>query len=103
MPGPCSCIRRLTFAVPRRGQKLQLMSTVARWAETSPRSMEPLDGTRKNLMAATQPCVQHNKQRHVPRSAHSINAVLQHYHLTRDLHLGVDRSRTSRPTGDGEF
>ena len=37
------------------------------------------------------------------RSAHSINAALQHYHLTRDLHFTPHRSRTSRPTGDGEF
>jgi hypothetical protein len=33
-----------------------------------------------------------------PRSAHSINAALQHYHLAREVQLSLYRSRTSRPT-----
>jgi hypothetical protein len=38
------------------------------------------------------------KPPYFPRSAHSINAGLQHYHLARDVHLSLYRSRTSRPT-----
>jgi hypothetical protein len=44
MSPPCSCIRRATVAVPRRGQKLQPMLIVARCGATSPSKMEPLEG-----------------------------------------------------------
>jgi hypothetical protein len=37
------------------------------------------------------------------RLVHRSHAAMQHYHLAWVIHLFIHRSRTFRPTKDGEF